>query len=65
MKFIQAANRDHPPPEVDGLVLAVVKPITGRTHQIRVHSQHIGMPLSAIGSTPKPVSRLLYCTAVA
>jgi RluA family pseudouridine synthase len=31
--------------EADGLVLAEVKPITGRTHQIRVHSQHIGMPL--------------------
>ena len=31
--------------EKDGLALVEAKPITGRTHQIRVHLKHIGCPL--------------------
>ncbi|MCE5037682.1 RluA family pseudouridine synthase [Staphylococcus auricularis] len=49
--------------------LCAVQLYTGRTHQIRVHFQHIGHPLVGDGlyggSTDKYAHQLLRCTAVA
>ncbi len=50
--------------QADGLLLLAAKPITGRTHQIRVHAAHLGIPLwgDAFYGEPRPDhSFLLHC----
>jgi 23S rRNA pseudouridine1911/1915/1917 synthase len=53
--------------ERDSLSLIRVKPITGRTHQIRVHLSHIGHPIygdDMYGSTIKGGRTLLHCEKI-
>lgn len=53
--------------EKDSLSLIRVKPITGRTHQIRVHLSHIGHPIygdDMYGSPIKGGRTLLHCGKV-
>lgn len=51
-----------------GLSLAAVTPVTGRTHQIRVHFAHLGHPLAGDdlygGSTQRIARHALHCGRV-
>ena len=50
-----------------GLILAVAQPLTGRTHQIRVHLSHHGMPLwgDALYGSQNSDGFLLHCHRLA
>ncbi|CAM2007176.1 RluA family pseudouridine synthase [Acanthopleuribacter pedis] len=51
----------------EGLLLLRAKPITGRTHQIRVHAAHLGLPLWGDGLYGAPRdggSFLLHCAGL-
>ncbi len=51
----------------DGSAVALVRPITGRTHQIRVHMAHIGCPLKYDYLYGKEIfgkTLFLHCTAI-
>ena len=51
----------------DKSAVALVRPITGRTHQIRVHMAHIGCPLKydyLYGEEIRGKTLFLHCTAV-
>lgn len=50
--------------EADGLVLAALEPVTGRTHQLRVHMAAIGCPILGeriyAQSAPPPAGPMLH-----
>jgi 23S rRNA-/tRNA-specific pseudouridylate synthase len=53
--------------EGSGATLVEAAPLTGRTHQIRVHLAHLGLPIvgdTVYGGAPAP-RMMLHCLAMA
>ena len=63
----EAATRFRVVARGDGAALVEARPLTGRTHQIRVHLAHLGFPVigdQAYGGPPAP-RMMLHCRSMA